>query len=50
MLSDNGAKNVMVPVDNSQDMADLNSDLLAKTNVLFHTNAQKLLEKAIVEE
>ena len=50
MLSDNGAKNVLVPVANSQDMADLNSDLLAKTNVLFYTNAQKLLEKAIMDE
>jgi len=50
MLSDNGAKNVMVPVGNSQDMANLNQELLAKTNVLFYTNAQKLLKKAIVEE
>ena len=50
MLSDNGAKNVLVPVGNSQDMANLNQELLAKTNVLFYTNAQKLLEKAIVEE
>jgi len=49
MLSDNGAKNVLVPIANSQDMGSLNQDILAKTNPLFYTNAQKLLEKAISE-
>ena len=35
---------------NSQNVANLNQWLLAKINVLFYTNVQKLLEKAIVEE
>jgi ATP-dependent Lon protease len=49
MLSDNGAKNILVPVGNSKDMADINSELLSKTNILFYSDAQKLLEKGIVE-
>jgi len=43
MLSDNGAKNVLVPAVNSQDMAGINTELLDKTNTLFYTDAQKLL-------
>lgn len=50
MLSDNGAQNVLVPVGNSGDMAKIQQELLAKTNVLFYTDAMKLLEKGIVEE
>jgi|Wag4MinimDraft_11_1082651.scaffolds.fasta_scaffold03165_2 ATP-dependent Lon protease len=50
LLSDNGAKNVLVPISNAPDMGDLNPELLSKTNPLFYASAQKLLEKAIVEE
>ncbi|SDL52854.1 hypothetical protein [Halarsenatibacter silvermanii] len=50
MLSDNGAQNVLVPVGNSGDMAKIQQELLAKTNMLFYKDAMKLLEKGIVEE
>ncbi len=50
MLSDNGAKTVLVPVGNTQDMADLPQSLLTKTDVMFYPDAQKLLQKGIMEE
>jgi len=49
MLSDNGAKTVLVPVTNMQDMADLPQSLLTRTDVMFYPDSQKLLQKGIVE-
>ena len=49
MLSDNGAKTVLVPVTNTKDMADLPQSLLTKTDVMFYPDSQKLLQKGIVE-
>ena len=49
MLSDNGAKTVLVPVTNTQDMADLPQSLLTKTDVMFYPDSQKLLQKGILE-
>jgi predicted ATP-dependent Lon-type protease len=41
---------VLVPVGNTQDMADLPQSLLTKTDVMFYPDAQKLLQKGIMEE
>ena len=47
MLSDNGAKNVLVPVGNSNDMAKIQQELLAKTNVLFIPMLRNCLRKGL---
>lgn len=50
MLSENGAKSILVPIENNQEMADLPPSLLSKSDLMFYPNAQKLLQKAILEE
>ena len=47
MLSDNGAKNVLVPMDNLQEMATLPSTILGKTDIPFYANTQMLIQKMI---
>lgn len=47
MLSDNGAKNVLVPMDNLPEMATLPSTILGKTDIPFYANTQMLIQKMI---
>jgi ATP-dependent Lon protease len=47
LLSDNGAKTVLVPMDNLIEMATLPSNILSKTDIPFYTNSQTLLQKAM---
>ena len=49
LMSENGAKTVLVPVTNTQDMADLPQSLLTKTDVMFYPDSQKLVQKGIME-
>lgn len=47
LLSENGAKTVLVPMDNLQEMATLPASILGKTDVPFYSNAQMLIQKVI---
>ena len=50
LLSDNGAKTVLVPMDNLTEMTTLPSSILGKTDVPFYANSQMLLQKAVLSE
>lgn len=47
LLSENGAKNVLVPMDNLQEMASLPAAILGKTDIPFYSNSQMLIQKMI---
>ena len=47
LLSENGAKNVLVPMDNLPEMATLPATILGKTDVPFYSNSQMLIQKII---
>ena len=47
MLSENGAKTVLVPMDNLQEMATLPATILGKTDVHFYGNGQMIIQKII---
>ena len=47
LLSDNGAKTVLVPIDNLQEVATLPATILGKTDVPFYGNAQIMIQKMI---
>lgn len=47
LLSENGAKTILVPMDNLQEMATLPATILGKTDVPFYSNAQMLIQKMI---
>lgn len=47
LLSENGARNVVVPMDNLQEMANLPSAILGKTDVPLYANTQMLIQKII---
>lgn len=47
LLSENGAKTVLVPMDNLQEMATLPATILGKTDIPFYSNAQMLIQKMI---
>ena len=47
LLSENGAKNVIVPMDNLAEMATLPSSILGKTDIPFYSNSQMLIQKII---
>lgn len=47
LLSENGAKTVLVSMDNLQEMATLPATILGKTDVPFYSNAQMLIQKMI---
>lgn len=47
LLSENGAKNVLVPMDNLQEMASLPAAILGKTDIPFYSNTQMLIQKMI---
>ncbi len=47
MLSENGAENVLVPMDNLAEMATLPATILGKTDIPFYANTQMLIQKMI---
>lgn len=47
MLSENGAKNVLVPMDNLVEMATLPAVILGKIDIPFYANTQMLIQKMI---
>ena len=47
LLSENGAKTVLVPMDNLQELATLPSSILGKTDVPFYSNVQMLVQKIV---
>lgn len=47
MLSENGARNVLVPMDNLAEMATLPPAILGKTDIPFYANTQMMIQKMI---
>jgi len=50
LLSENGAKTVLVPMENLNEMTTLPQSILGKTDVPFYGNSQMLLQKAVLGE
>jgi len=50
LLSENGAKTVLVPIENLNELTTLPSSILGKTDVPFYGNSQMLLQKAVLNE
>jgi ATP-dependent Lon protease len=50
MLSENGAKTVLVPLDNSSEISTIPASILGKTDIPFYGNSQMLLQKAVFNE
>jgi ATP-dependent Lon protease len=48
LLSENGAKTVLVPMDNLNEMSTLPPAILGKTDVPFYANSQMLLQKSVL--
>ena len=48
MLSENGAKSVIVPMDNLNELANLPASVLGDTDVPFYQNNQMLMQKSIL--
>ena len=48
MLSENGAKSVVVPMDNLMELANIPATVLGNTDVPFYQNNQMLMQKAIL--
>lgn len=48
LLSENGAKTVLVPMDNLNEMTTLPSSILGKTDTPFYGNSQMLMQKAVL--
>ena len=50
MLSENGAKNVIVPMDNLKELANVPATVLSDTDVPFYSNNQTLIQKGILND
>lgn len=50
MLSENGAKTILVPMDNLNEITSLPASILGKTDVPFYANSQMLLQKVVMTE
>ncbi|HZH88214.1 MAG TPA: protease Lon-related BREX system protein BrxL [Chitinophagaceae bacterium] len=50
MLSENGAKTVIVPMDNLTELANVPASVLGNTDVPFYSNNQMLMQKGILSE
>jgi ATP-dependent Lon protease len=50
LLSENGAKTVLVPLDNLSELTTLPTLILGKTDIPFYGNGQMLLQKAVLNE
>ena len=48
MLSENGAKSVIVPMDNLTELSNVPPTVLGNTDVPFYQNNQMLMQKAIL--
>lgn len=49
-LSENGAKSVIVPMDNLNELSNLPPSVLGNTDVPFYQNSQMLMQKAILSD
>jgi ATP-dependent Lon protease len=47
MLSENGARSVIVPMDNLNELSNVLPTVLGNTDVPFYQNTQRLMQKAI---
>jgi ATP-dependent Lon protease len=50
MLSENGAKTVIVPIENLSELADIPPTVLGNTDVPFYQNNQTLMQKAVLSD
>ena len=50
MLSENGAKNVVVPMDNLNELQDITQSVLGDTDVPFYSNCQLLMQKSVLDK
>jgi len=50
LLSENGARTALVPMDNLTEIGTLPTSVLGKTDVPFYGNSQMLLQKAVLNE
>lgn len=50
MLSENGAKSVIVPMDNLNELSNVPPTILGNTDVPFYQNNQMLMQKAIISD
>jgi len=50
MLSENGAKTVIVPMDNLSELANVPASVLGNTDVPFYSNNQMLMQKGILSD
>lgn len=50
MLSENGAKMVIVPMENLNELSNLPASVLGNTDVPFYENTQMLMQKAFLQE
>ena len=50
MLSENGAKTVVVPMDNLTELANIPASVLGQTDVPFYSDNQMLMQKSILME
>lgn len=49
ILSENGAKTILVPTENLTDIQSLPSSLIGKTDIIFYSDPQSLMQKALLE-
>jgi ATP-dependent Lon protease len=50
LLSENGAKTVLVPMENMNEMLTIPQSIYGKTDAPFYGNSQMLLQKAVFGE
>lgn len=50
MLSENGAKNILVPLDNLTELNEAPKSIFTVTDIQFYSNSQMVLQKAILSE
>lgn len=50
LLSDNGAKTVLVPIENVAEISTLPTSILGKTDIPFYGNTQMLLQKVMLND
>jgi ATP-dependent Lon protease len=50
MLSENGGKNVVVPMDNLNELQDIPQSVLGDTDVPFYSSCQMLMQKSVLSE
>jgi ATP-dependent Lon protease len=50
LFSENGAKTVLVPMDNLNEMTTLPQSIIGQTDTPFYGNSQMLLQKAVLGE